>query len=72
MGGKEAIKRLLEIDSAAKVIVSSGYANDPIMSDYKMHGFSGVVVKPYKIEELGTELRKVLNTVHGKGSKPHK
>lgn len=61
MGGKEAIKRLLEIDPGARVIVSSGYANDPIMSDYKTHGFSGVVAKPYRIEDLGAELHKVLH-----------
>ena len=52
MGGKEAIKKLLEIDPYAKVIVSSGYATDPIMSDYKKYGFSAVVTKPYSVEQL--------------------
>ena len=33
MGGKETIEKLLEIDSDVKVVVSSGYATDPIMSD---------------------------------------
>ncbi len=52
MGGKEAIKNLLEIDPAAAVIVSSGYATDPIMSEYKKYGFSAVIAKPYSISQL--------------------
>src|SRR3972149_4833894 len=34
MGGKEAIKELLGIDPEAKVIVSSGFSNDPIMANF--------------------------------------
>ncbi len=60
MGGKEAIKQLLEIDPSAKVIVSSGYSTDPIMSDFKKYGFSAVAAKPYKVEELERTLRDLL------------
>ncbi len=60
MGGKEAIEKLKEIDRDVKAIVSSGYSNDPIMSDFKTYGFMGVVVKPYKISELSDILNKVL------------
>ena len=60
LGGKETIKRLLQIDSSANVIVSSGYSNDPIMSNYEEFGFRGVVTKPYKIEELSWVMRDVL------------
>jgi len=52
MGGKEATKKLLEIDPAASVIVSSGYATDPIMSEYKKYGFAAVIAKPYSIKQL--------------------
>jgi len=52
MGGKEAVSRLLQIDPQARVIVSSGYSNDPIMADHERHGFCGVVAKPYQSEEL--------------------
>lgn len=38
MGGKEAIIEVLKIDLKAKVIVSSGYSNDPVMSDYLDYG----------------------------------
>ncbi|MEW6738724.1 MAG: GAF domain-containing protein [Nitrospirota bacterium] len=60
MGGREAIKRLFEIDPDVKAIVSSGYPDDPIMSDFKKYGFRSVVAKPYKIQELSEILRKVL------------
>jgi len=52
MGGKEAIVKLREIDPGAKAIVSSGYAMDPIMSRFRDYGFSGVIAKPYDINEL--------------------
>jgi CheY-like chemotaxis protein len=62
MGGKETIKKLLEIDPQAKSVVSSGYSNDPIMSNYKEFGFRGVVPKPYRIEELSLIIREVLKS----------
>jgi PAS domain S-box-containing protein len=52
MGGKEAIKRLFEIDPNVKAIVSSGYSNDPVICDFKQFGFRGSLAKPYKIEKL--------------------
>ena len=61
LGGRETIKKLLEIDPNVKAIVSSGYSNDPIMTDFKKYGFSGAVAKPYKIEELVKILDGVLS-----------
>jgi len=60
MGGKETMARLLEIDPGTKGIVSSGYADDPIMADFQKYGFSGVIAKPYKISELGKILHAVI------------
>ena len=60
MGGKDAIRQLREIDPKVKAIVSSGYSNDPVMADYKQYGFSGVVAKPYKIDEFGEAIRSVI------------
>ena len=60
MGGKETIKKLLEIDPKARVIVSSGYSNDPIMAEYQEYGFKGVVSKPYTVQKLSETIRQVL------------
>jgi hypothetical protein len=49
--------RLLDMDPQAMVIVASGFANDPIMSEYADYGFKEVIPKPYKLNELGRVLR---------------
>jgi two-component system, cell cycle sensor histidine kinase and response regulator CckA len=60
MGGKETIKELLAIDPHAKVIVASGYSNDPVMANYRDYGFSAMLSKPFDVQELTTEIEKVL------------
>jgi len=60
MGGKEAVRKLAEIDPEVKAIVSSGYSDDPVMADFRKYGFSNVVAKPYNIKELGDALYEVL------------
>ena len=46
-----------------KAIVSSGYSNDPILSEHKNYGFKGVVAKPYEVQELSETLHKVMTGV---------
>jgi len=60
MGGEVTIRKLLKIDPGVKAIVSSGYADKSVMAEYKQHGFSGMVAKPYTIEELGEALHDVI------------
>ncbi len=59
MGAEETIKPLREIDPNVKAVVSSGYFNDPVMVDYKKFGFSGTIVKPYKLDELSEMLQAI-------------
>ena len=35
-----------------KAIVSSGYAADHVVADYRAHGFNGCLRKPYNVEDL--------------------
>ena len=49
MGGREAIVAILAVDPQAKAFVSSGYANDPIMINFRDFGFSGAIAKPFDI-----------------------
>jgi PAS domain S-box-containing protein len=60
MGGKELIKQLHGIDPQVRAIISSGYSNDPVLSDFRRHGFLGVVAKPYRVEELCAVLDAVI------------
>jgi len=60
MGGKECIRRLRELDPKVKAIVSSGYSLDPVMANFREYGFSGVIPKPYVIEELSRVLEEVV------------
>jgi CheY-like chemotaxis protein len=60
MGGRETMQKLLEIDPQVVGIVSSGYCNDPILSNFGDYGFSGIVEKPYSLEALGAVLNELL------------
>jgi two-component system cell cycle sensor histidine kinase/response regulator CckA len=62
MGGKEAVKKILEIDPNAKLIVSTGYSNDPVMSEFEKYGFVGLLEKPYRMQELRDTLLKAIET----------
>ena len=66
MGGKEAITTLLAFDHTAKVVVSSGYANDPIMANYQEYGFCGVLSKPFKIDGLNKVIATIIPTMPDK------
>ncbi|NIA23104.1 MAG: PAS domain S-box protein [Proteobacteria bacterium] len=62
MGGRETIKKLLELDPMVKGIVVSGYSTDVIISKYKKYGFKNAVLKPFQMEELSSALKEVLNS----------
>jgi DNA-binding NarL/FixJ family response regulator len=47
------------MNSQVRAIVSSGYSSDPVIAQYRAHGFLGVVPKPYDL----TELMKVIHAV---------
>lgn len=61
MGGEEVIKYLREIDPEIKAIVSTGYSNNPVISNFSDYGFSGRLTKPFKILTLKREIRSVLS-----------
>jgi CheY-like chemotaxis protein len=61
MGAREAVCEILKIDPHAKAIVSSGYANDPVMESCGCYGFKAVVSKPYNLDELTAVLHSVVS-----------
>jgi signal transduction histidine kinase/CheY-like chemotaxis protein len=70
MGGKETIKELVKIDPRVHAIIASGYSNDPVMVEYKQHGFKGALSKPFHVRELGHMVSKALERAQGGSSKP--
>ncbi|MEA3428651.1 MAG: ATP-binding protein, partial [Thermodesulfobacteriota bacterium] len=60
VGGKDAIRDILEIDPEARCIVSSGYADDCVMANYAEYGFKGIATKPYTVSDLREVLSQVL------------
>jgi CheY-like chemotaxis protein len=60
MGGLETSRRLLALDPAAMLFVSSGDDYDPVMRDHRRYGFAGKLNKPFHYEEA-VEAFKVLS-----------
>ena len=60
MGGRETMKGLLKLDPHVKVIVSSGYAEDPVMANFRDYGFKAMLAKPYKVETISKALHELM------------
>ena len=60
MGGSQTLVELRAIDPDVKAIVSSGYSNDSVLSNYRAHGFCGMVSKPYESADLALAVERVL------------
>jgi CheY-like chemotaxis protein len=59
-GGREAIGLLRQIDPQVRAIVSSGYSSDPVLANYRAHGFCSVVAKPYQLDDFVHAIREAL------------
>jgi two-component system, cell cycle sensor histidine kinase and response regulator CckA len=62
MGGKDAAEQILQIDPNARLIVSSGYSDDPVMANHQSYGFRALLPKPYKVSGLA-EVLATLNSL---------
>lgn len=60
IGGKEACRKLIEIDPSVICIASSGYPDGPVMTEFKRHGFKGSIAKPYSLNGLNEILQEVI------------
>jgi PAS domain S-box-containing protein len=59
MGGKVAVQEIRKIDPDAKSIVSSGYSDDPVMTNYQKYGFKAAIRKPFRIADLNAAIDSV-------------
>jgi PAS domain S-box-containing protein len=60
MGGKETVKKLLEMKSGAKAIVSSGYSDDSLLANFQEYGFRGILPKPFDPQAVSKVLNEVI------------
>ena len=60
MGGEETIGILRQLDPKIRAIVSSGYATNPVMSNFREYGFREMLPKPFKISLLKKKINAVL------------
>ena len=60
LGGLEAGKKILAAHPEAKLVLASGYAQDPVLTEYQKYGFKGAISKPFKLEQLRHLLHKIL------------
>ena len=62
LGGQETLEILQQLDPQMKAIVSSGYADSLIMTQFAAHGFQGVIKKPYRLTDFSQTLAQVLGS----------
>ncbi len=58
MGGKETAKKILSMDSHAKLLLCSGDTTNPVMIKHKDYGFLETLSKPYTLKGLSIVLGK--------------
>ena len=60
MGGVEIKDQIRQIYPDMKIIVASGYSNDPVLSKHREYGFDGVIRKPFRITTVAEVLHREL------------
>jgi|GEM_PF-1067299 len=59
MGGEETMAELLKVNPDVVAVVSSGYADDPVISSFRDFGFRAVLPKPYVLDQLAGVLSSI-------------
>jgi len=52
MGGAEAARRILSDDPSARIVVCSGWSEDPALSEASNLGLAGSLAKPFRMADL--------------------
>jgi len=60
MGGKEAFEKLRMVDPKVKVVISSGFTDDPMMAEFAEFGLDGILAKPYRINDIKALLERMI------------
>lgn len=68
MGGRETLEKLLEIDPGVRAVATSGYHENPVMSNHLEYGFVGILPKPYRMNQIREVLGRILEEDSGLGT----
>jgi CheY-like chemotaxis protein len=60
MGGVETVTHLRELNPEVQAIASSGYADDPVMSNFGRYGFVAALNKPFRFAMLARTVRNIV------------
>ncbi|HKE24517.1 MAG TPA: ATP-binding protein [Bryobacteraceae bacterium] len=72
MGGTDAAARLKEMDAGAKLIVSSGYSDSPVLSEFRKYGFVDILPKPFTPAQIAEVFGRVLTRANKGTTGPDK
>jgi CheY-like chemotaxis protein len=61
MDGEEAFRELRQVRPDVRVILSSGYNEQEVTQRFAGKGLAGFLEKPYRLETLRAQLRRVLD-----------
>ncbi len=59
LDGRETARRILAVDSAASLVVSTGFSQDPSVLNFADYGFVAAMCKPYRLDQLVSVLDSV-------------
>jgi DNA-binding NtrC family response regulator len=60
LDGEATLRELRSIDPEVRVILTSGYNEQEVAQRFFGQGLAGFLQKPYRLETLANELRRVL------------
>lgn len=60
MGGEEAFRRMRAIDPGVRVLISSGFSRENVVSELEAEGALGFLGKPYKLNEMSRVVASVI------------
>jgi PAS domain S-box-containing protein len=62
IGGREIAAAILEANPDARLVVTSGFFDQPLLSEYRESGFRGAIRKPYLIQDLQCAVQRALES----------
>ncbi len=63
MGGPETLTEIRKLDPGVMAVVTSGYSSDPLLADFRSHGFVNRLEKPFSIDQVRNVINQVLETI---------